>query len=137
VGFDLGKKRKAMGDINITPFVDVVLVLLIIFMITAPLMFNGIMLRLPQTKKVDRIQLNQNQVVLSLTRTGDYFLNKDKVAREQVLSAITGKLATTTNQVLYVRADYAIRYGQVAELMSFLKRGGVSNIALVTEIEKE
>ncbi len=137
MGFDLGKKKKAMSDINITPFVDVVLVLLIIFMITAPLMFNGIMLRLPQTKKVDRIQLTQNQVVLSLTRTGDYFLNKEKIEREKLLSAIVNKFTTATNQVLYVRADYAIRYGQVAELMSFLKRGGVSNIALVTEIEKE
>ncbi len=67
MGFELNKKKGYIADINVTPFVDVVLVLLVIFMISAPLMFSGIKLKLPKTQKVNNIKLNDKQVILSLT----------------------------------------------------------------------
>jgi biopolymer transport protein TolR len=136
MAFDLGKKRGPISDINVTPLVDVMLVLLVIFMITAPLMLNGIKLSLPKTKEVNRINLTTTQVVLSMTRAGDLFIGKDKILFEELLPQIQTQFKDNKTDILYVRADYGIKYGTVAGLMSYLKKGGVINIALVTETEK-
>lgn len=136
MGANLNKGKKgAIADINVTPLVDVMLVLLVIFMITAPLMLNGIKLELPKTKEVNPMNLTTEQVVLSLTLSGDLFLGKDKVLREEVLDVIQKRFKDAGSDILYLRADYGIKYGSVAKLMSFLKSSGITNIALVTEIE--
>ena len=129
-------KKGAMSEINVTPLVDVMLVLLVIFMITAPLMLNGIKLQLPKTKETNPINLNTRQVVLSFTRTGDIFLGKDKILKNELVQEITMQFKESKTDTLFLRADFGIRYGQVAKLMSFLKRGGIAKIALVTETEK-
>jgi len=136
MGFNVSKKNGFNSDINVTPFVDVVLVLLVIFMITAPLMFNGINLTLPKTKKVHRLNLTQSQVILSMTRKGDYFLGKEKVPYKELVAEIKSQFKSNKSNVVFLRADYGIKYGEVATLMSHLKRSGITNIALVTEIEK-
>ena len=132
-----GKGDGPMADINVTPLVDVMLVLLVIFMITAPLMLNGIKLELPKTKEVNPVNLNTRQVVLSFARSGDLFLGKEKILRQEILQEIKSQLQSSKTDTLFLRADFGIRYGQVAKLMSFLKRGGVNKIALVTETTKE
>lgn len=129
-------KRGLIGDINITPLVDVVLVLLIIFMVTAPLLFNGIQLNLPKTKEVNRVNLTAKQVILSLSRAGELYLGKNKILKTELLGEIQAQFKQNDTAVLYLRADYGIKYGEVASLMSYLKRGGVSQIALVTETDK-
>ncbi|MBF0297205.1 MAG: biopolymer transporter ExbD [Oligoflexia bacterium] len=78
MGFNLRPQKKAISDINVTPFVDVVLVLLVIFMLTAPLMYNGIKLELPKTKKVNTLKLSSTQVILSMSPTGEFYMGKDK-----------------------------------------------------------
>lgn len=138
MGASVGKKKKgAMADINVTPLVDVMLVLLVIFMITAPLMLNGIKLELPKTKEVNPMNLTTKQVVLSMTLSGELFLGKDKILKDEVIGLVKDRFKEAKSEILYLRADYGIKYGSVARLMSFLKSEGITNIALVTEIEEK
>ncbi len=127
--------KKVFADINVTPLVDVMLVLLIIFMVTAPLMLNGIQLELPKTKEVNSLNLTTQQVVLSLTKQEQFFLGTNPISRDSLIKSIQEKFKETNTSVLFLRADYGLNYGKVAELMSYLKRGGVQSIALVTETE--
>lgn len=136
MAFNLGKEKKTISDINVTPLVDVMLVLLVIFMITAPLMLNGIKLDLPKTKEVNPLNLNTTQVVLSYTLEEELFLGKDKILNDEVISEVNSLFQKNKTKTLFLRADFGISYGKVAKLMSFLKRGGISQIALVTELEK-
>lgn len=131
------RPTRPMADINITPLVDVVLVLLVVFMITAPLLLNGIELNLPQTKEVNRMNLSLGQVVVSMTKAGELYLGAQKILRSELAAALQQEMQHKQAQVLYLRADFGLRYGQVAELMSFLKRQGIKHISLVTELEAE
>lgn len=137
MGFSInkGKKKGQIAEINVTPLVDVMLVLLVIFMITAPLMLNAIKLDLPKTKEVNRVNLNVTQVVLSFTKAGEYYIGKDKFLFDELIKEIKGQFAQNNTNTLFLRADFGIKYGEVAKLMSHLKRGGISQIALVTENE--
>lgn len=137
MAFNLGNNKKSISDINVTPFVDVMLVLLVIFMITAPLMLNGIKLDLPKTKEVNPINLNTTQVVLSYTTSGDYYIGETKVLRGEIVPEIKSLFSKNKTDTLFLRADFSMKYGDVAKLMSFLKTEGILKVALVTEIEKK
>ncbi len=136
MAFNVGKDKKSISEINVTPLVDVMLVLLVIFMITAPLMLNGIKLDLPKTKEVNPLNLNTTQVVLSYTLEEELFLGKDKILNEEIIGEVQSLFKKNKTQTLFLRADFGISYGKVAKLMSFLKRGGISQIALVTELDR-
>ncbi len=136
MAFNVGKDKKSISEINVTPLVDVMLVLLVIFMITAPLMLNGIKLDLPKTKEVNPLNLNTTQVVLSYTLEEELFLGKDKILNEEVIGEVQAQFKKNKTKTLFLRADFGTSYGKVAKLMSFLKRGGISQIALVTELDK-
>lgn len=135
MSFNNSGKKGLNSEINMTPFVDIVLVLLVIFMISAPLMLNGIKLKLPKTKKVSQINLNKDQVILSYSAAGDLFIGKEKYLEDEIIKVIKERMQELKVDVLFLRADYLLKYGKVAKLISQLKRQGVSNIALVTEIE--
>ena len=135
MAFNAGKKKGAISDINVTPLVDVMLVLLIIFMVTAPLMLNGIKLDLPKTKEVNPINLSATQVILSFSKSEDYFLGKDKILANEIIPEIKKQFKSNKTETLFLRADFNLPYGKVARLMSFLKRGGVHQISLVTVTE--
>ena len=137
MGFSVGKKDKVISEINVTPLVDVMLVLLIIFMITAPLMFSGIDLKLPVTKEVSRVNLSTKQVILSFTKKGDLFIGSELVVRRNLLKKLKESMEEVKVKTLFLRADFSINYGQVADLMTYLKNGGITNIALVTEVKKK
>ena len=137
-GINPGKgKKKVVSEINVTPLVDVMLVLLVIFMITAPLMLNGIKLDLPKTKEVNRVNLNATQIILSHTRSGEYFLGDKKILRSELIREIGSMIKSQGTETVFLRADFSIEYGKVASLISFLKRGGIHQIALVTEVESK
>lgn len=136
MGFNISKKNGPMSEINVTPLVDVMLVLLVIFMVTTPLMLNGIKLDLPKTKEVNKINLTSEQIILSITRSGEFFIGESKFLKSELIGELTSRLTKTKNQVLYLRADYEIKYGNVAQVMSYLKKSGIVKVALVTEIEK-
>lgn len=131
-----GKKKGPVSDINVTPLVDVMLVLLVIFMVTAPMLFSGIDLKLPKTQKVNNVGLNQEMVVLSITSQEQYFLGKNMVMPKDLVPSILKNLKEKKADVIYLRADYSLKYEKVAKLIANLKKAGVSNIALVTEVEK-
>ena len=130
------KGRGQFSDINVTPLVDVMLVLLVIFMITAPMMFNGISLSLPKTKKINQLNLNSEQVILSIAPTGDIYIGKDRFLIAELGAVLQERLQRTKNKVIYIRADYSLKYGRVAKIMGHLKRRGFQQLALVTEIER-
>ena len=127
-------RKGAISDINVTPLVDVMLVLLVIFMITAPLMLNAIKLDLPKTKEVNPLNLNTKQVVLSYTLAKDLFVGKDRVLKSELVAVVKNEFKSTKSDTLFLRADFTMKYGDVASLMSFLKRGGIGKVALVTEV---
>ena len=137
MGFSVNKKKGAISDINVTPLVDVMLVLLIIFMVTAPLMLNGIKLELPKTKEVNPINLSATQVILSFSKSEDYFLGKDKILANEIIPEIKKQFKNNKTETLFLRADFSLPYGKVAKLMSFLKRGGINQISLVTMTENK
>jgi biopolymer transport protein ExbD len=137
MAFNLGNKKGPISEINVTPLVDVMLVLLVIFMITAPMMFSGIKLDLPKTKKVNNIQLTNKQVILNVSKSGEYYIGKEKFLKTEIINVVQEQFKELSTDVLYVRADYALDYGVVAQLISVLKRNGVAKIALVTEVEKD
>jgi biopolymer transport protein ExbD len=137
MAFEIKKKKGPISDINVTPLVDVMLVLLVIFMVTAPLMLNGIKLSLPKTKEVNRVNLTATQVILSYTRAGDYYIGKDRFLANELIPKIKEEFKLNKTEMLFLRADDALKYGQVTRLMSQLKRAGITQISLVTELENK
>jgi biopolymer transport protein TolR len=137
MGMNLGSGKKGpVSDINVTPLVDVMLVLLVIFMVTAPMLFSGINLKLPKTQKVNTLGLRPELVILSITESEQFYLGKNLISQKDIIPSILKELKKSNTDVIYLRADYALRYEKVAKLIASLKKGGVSNIALVTEVEK-
>lgn len=128
-------KKQLVSEINVTPLVDVMLVLLIIFMISAPMLYNEIKLQLPQTSKVSKVQLQGTEVVLSISETGEFFVGDKKILREELSGEVREQMKGRGQQVLYLRAHYSLQYGVVARVISSLKNEGLSQIALVTEAE--
>lgn len=135
MAFKSGNGNGPISDINVTPLVDVMLVLLVIFMITAPLMFNGIELTLPKTQETNAINITSEQVVLNFTGTGEFYVGRDKVLKTELIKFLKEEFKRVKNPTLYLRADYKIEYGRVAKLMSYLKANNINQIALVTEVE--
>ena len=131
-----GGNKGAMAEINVTPFVDVMLVLLVIFMITAPLMLNGVRIDLPRTRETNPIDLSASQVILSLTLSGNLYVGERRVSREEAVREIRERFDKDGTDTVFLRADFALQYGAVASLMSFLKGSGVDKVALVTEFER-
>lgn len=135
MGMNLGGKKGPVSDINVTPLVDVMLVLLVIFMVTAPMLFSGIDLKLPKTQKVNTLGLRPELVILSITSSEQYYLGKNLVTQKDLIPSVLKQFKTNGTDTLYLRADYTLKYEKVAKLIASLKKSGVSNIALVTEVE--
>lgn len=137
MGMQMGSGKKGpVSDINVTPLVDVMLVLLVIFMVTAPMLFSGINLKLPKTQKVNNVGLRPELVILSITESEQFYLGKSLISQKDLVPSILKQFETNKTDVVYLRADYNLRYEKVAKLIASLKKAGVSNIALVTEVEK-
>lgn len=136
MGMNLGGKKGPVSEINVTPLVDVMLVLLVIFMVTAPMLYSGIDLKLPKTQKVNNVGLKPELVVLSVTGSEQYYLGKNLITQKDLIPSILKQFKTNGTDIVYLRADYALKYEIVAKLIANLKKSGVSNIALVTEVEK-
>jgi biopolymer transport protein ExbD len=125
-----------IAEINITPFVDVMLVLLVIFMVTAPMLFNGMNMELPKTKKVNSLNLSGEQIILSIDRSGEYFLGKQKILKTELVPELKARIKESRDKTIFLQADFSLAYGKVAYLMSILKKNGLGKLALVTEVER-
>ena len=128
-------RRRAMADINVTPFVDVMLVLLIVFMVTAPLLTVGVPVDLPKTKAP---ALGQDREPLSITvrRDGAIFLQKEQVPQDALVAKLTAIASNGYNQRIFVRGDTQANYGKVMEVMGILAASGFTHIGLVTDVAK-
>ena len=124
-----------MAEINVTPFVDVMLVLLIVFMVTAPLLTVGVPVDLPKTRAP---ALGQEREPLSITvkRDGTIFLQKEPVAQSVLVEKLTAIAANGYNQRIFVRGDDRANYGKVMEVMGLLAAAGFTHIGLVTDVVK-
>jgi biopolymer transport protein ExbD/biopolymer transport protein TolR len=134
------RTQTALADINITPLVDVVLVLLLIFMLTAPVLQSGISVQVPHTRSVN--QITQSRTVVTIDKNQNVFLQDDgRNAGTDVpinLANLTAQLRSAGNddpakRVIYVRADERVPFGAFASVMDAVKRAGITNISIVTQ----
>lgn len=138
MGMKLGSRRGELNsEINVTPFVDVVLVLLVIFMVTAPLLMNGVAISLPQTKKVQKLSLEKESLIVSLNKEGELFLGKKQMTQVELIGHIKKSLQEMPKQTVFIRADAMTLYDRVAKLLTFLKRNGVARVSFITKVEGE
>jgi len=121
-----------MSEINITPMVDVMLVLLIIFMVAAPLMTVGVPIELPQTQ-AKQIDTEQKPITISVNNEGAIFLGDDPVTLEDLTNQVAAVTVNGTEDRIYVRGDLAANYGSVMQVMGALSGAGYAKIGLITE----
>ncbi len=126
-----GRTETSLSDINVTPFVDVVLVLLIIFMVTAPVLQSGIEVNVPKTKVVK--QISEERLVISITKGQEVYLNNDHVKLDEIGDKLHQMIRDPRGQAVYVRADQDVAFGAFATVMSAVKSAGITNVSIVTE----
>ena len=125
-----GRTQSALADINITPLVDVVLVLLLIFMVTAPVLQSGVEVAVPQTRTVN--QLTEEHTVVTIDKDQNVFV-QDKPVNIHDLPTLLGAMPNAGKRVIYVRADQKVPFGAFASVMDAVKQAGISNISIVTQ----
>ena len=127
----IGRTETSLSEINVTPFVDVVLVLLIIFMLTAPVLQSGIEVSVPKTKTVKAI--SEERMVITITKGQEVYLGNDHVKLDEIGDMLHKKIRDPQGQAVYVRADQDVAFGAFATVMSTVKQAGISNVSIVTE----
>ena len=128
--------QTALAEINITPLVDVVLVLLLIFMLTAPVLQSGINVNVPHTRSVN--QLTEERIVVTIDKDQNVFLQAGGADRPTNLTDLTASLRSTgrgdpAKRIIYLRADEKVPFGAFASVMDAVKRAGITNISIVTQ----
>ena len=129
-----GRRANVMAEINITPFVDVMLVLLIIFMVAAPLMTVGVPVELPKTAANALPSDEEEPLTVTITAEGLITIQNTETSREELVAKLQAIVAERTSDRIFLRADGANDWNTVAEVMGALNAGGFSNIGLVTDI---
>ena len=122
-----------LADINVTPLVDVMLVLLIIFMVTAPMLHQGISVALPKTATTNIQSHLEDPIVLSISREGLYYINETPVARGLLRDRLRAILRGRQEKAVLLKADRGLSYGTVIETLDLLNRMGIESLGLVTE----
>ena len=126
-----GRTQSSLSDINVTPLVDVVLVLLIIFMLTAPVLQSGIEVAVPKTRTVKEI--TEPRLVISVDREQRVFLGSDPINVNEISIKLKQKVQDPTQQSVYLRADENVPFGVFAAVMDAVKQSGITNVSIVTE----
>ncbi|MDI5892041.1 protein TolR [Halomonas rhizosphaerae] len=136
--FNRGGRSKPMGEINVVPFIDVMLVLLVIFMITAPMLTQGVQVDLPQvsSEPIEETE-DREPIIVSVDRDGQYFISlgedETPVSLDEVSERVIILLERQPGTPVMVRGDRNVPYGQVVTLMSTLQTAGVTNVGLISE----
>ncbi len=137
-GFAQGRRRRrsrragVINEINMTPFIDVMLVLLIIFMVAAPLMTVGVPLDLPQTKAA-ALNVDAKPITLSIRQSGQVFLGEAELNDTDIVGKLAAAAKQGFEERIFVRGDKRVDYGRVAQVMSIVTSAGYKRVALVTE----
>jgi biopolymer transport protein TolR len=122
-----GRTQSSLAEINVTPLVDVVLVLLIIFMVTAPVLQSGIEVNVPKTKTV------KERLVISIDKSQRVFLGNDPININEIGAKLHQKIRDPQGQYIYVRADEEVPFGVFATVMDAVKQSGITNVSIVTQ----
>jgi biopolymer transport protein TolR len=125
-----GGRYEPVSDINITPFVDVMLVLLIVFMITAPMLAAGMLVDLPKAKSARPLDPRE-PIIISIAKDGKLYVGRDEVSRAALTTAVRAKLGDDQNRQIYVRGDRDVIYGDIISVMDQLALNGLVKMALV------
>jgi biopolymer transport protein TolR len=125
-----------MNEINMTPFIDVMLVLLIIFMVAAPLMTVGVPLDLPQTKAA-QLNVDQKPIMLSIKQSGQVYLSENELKDNEIIPRLNSVSKAGADERVFVRGDKKVDYGRVAQVMAIVTSGGFKRVALVTEPDQK
>ena len=129
-------KNEPMSEINVTPFVDVMLVLLIIFMVTAPLLTVGVQVDLPESA-ADSLPDDQEPLTISINSKGEIYIQEHQVTYQKMIPKLLAIAKNRTDTRIYVRGDKTINYGRVLEIMGMLSGSGFTKVALISEPYKE
>ena len=127
-------KNEPMSEINVTPFVDVMLVLLIIFMVTAPLLTSGIKINLPESSSVLKNE-KKDPVTVSINSKGEIFIQKKKFSKDQLINKLSLLKKNNQNLKIYIKGDKKLDYGKVMDLMNLINKSGFKKVALVTRLK--
>ncbi len=132
------KKRRMMGEINVVPYIDVMLVLLVIFMITAPMLSQGVKVELPQADSTPIPQDDREPLVVTVDADGAYYLSlggpaNQPLQAEPLLSRMQAVLAAQPGLPVYVKGDRNVAYGKVVEVMALIQGAGVESVGMMTE----
>ena len=126
-----GRTRTSLSEINVTPFVDVMLVLLVIFMITAPLLESGIEVDLPKTKTVKVV--SEEKVVITIDKKQTIYVGNDPVNIHRLSSAVLDQMRGATDSPVFIRCDQSVPFGAFAQVVDALKQANLTNLSIVTE----
>jgi biopolymer transport protein TolR len=132
MAFTSERNNEALSQINVTPLVDVMLVLLVIFMVTAPILHQGVEVNLPKVK-AGPVSGDEVQLVVSVTRGGEIYLNDTAMSAPDLLTRIQGVLREAPDRSVYIRADAAVSYGEVMRVIGALREAGVQRLGMITE----
>ena len=128
------KSRKSISEINVTPFVDVMLVLLIIFMVTAPLLTAGIKINLPESASVLKNE-KSDPVTVSMNSKGEIYIQKKKISPDDLIKRLIALKGQNKDLKIYIKGDKNLNYGKIMDLMSFINKSGFKKVALVTKLK--
>jgi TolR protein len=128
-----GGDDRVMADINVTPLVDVMLVLLIIFMVTAPMLHQGIEVALPKAEAENLPQRVDDPIVLTMTRTKLIYIRETPVHQTELVDRLLPLLQARGDQSVLLKADRDLPYGEIMDLLTLLNRGGITNVGMITE----
>ena len=132
MGMSVGdNKGGAMAEMNVVPLIDILLVLLIIFMVTAPVLQSGIELNVPKTRTVKEI--TEERLVISINKQQRVFLGNDAVNINEIAAKIKQKIRDPQHQAIFVRADEDVPFGAFATVMDAVKSSGITNVSIVTQ----
>lgn len=127
------------ADINVTPMADIMLVLLIIFMITTPLLQTGVTVNLPKAKNpLDAPEADsKDAIVIALTREGRIYLQKTLITEDDLVKILNDRLTNEINKTMFLKADQSVAYGRVVQVVNQCRKSGVERIGLMAEKEKQ
>jgi len=126
-----GRTQSSLSDINITPFVDVVLVLLVMFMVTAPILQSGIEVEVPKTKTVKEI--TEERLVITIDKDQRVFLGNDPININEISDRLHDKIRDPQGQSIFIRSDENVPFGAFATVMDAVKQTGITNVSIVTQ----
>lgn len=129
-------RHRPMGEINVTPFVDVMLVLLIVFMVTAPLLTVGVPVDLPKTK-AGQISADAAPLVVSIKADGELYLQDNQIDAESLIPRLSAVSDANPDVRIFVRGDRDVSYGEVVELMGRIQTAGFERVALVAQLPED